>query len=419
MQGLFEKGKKIFRYDKACRYDILIREGNVGTQDKAGISMWLRRQGTKESGYTVFIGAGLLVLTASLQASARLIPGFAEWYTTHVYIWIVGIYGRVCGVVPFSVVEIGMYVMIAAGLWYVISHARQWRQVLAAVFSFVSVLLFLYTVNCGINYYRIPFSSYLDLEVRESSVEELAELCRELVIQVNEAAKLAERSGSLDGVELQAGQMEESAHFTYGNQMAVARAGQEAMEGLGQQYEQLAGFYPRPKPVLVSWILSVQQLSGIYSPFTVEANYNWQMTGYNIPHTVCHELSHLKGFMREDEANFIGYLACIGSTDEFFRYSGYLTGWVYAGNALARQDWELFNQFHNQLCPQALADLQANNVYWEQYEGEIAEAANQVNDAYLKINSQTDGVKSYGRMVDLMLAYRRRSLAEAGGGKDS
>lgn len=46
----------------------------------------------------------------------------------------------------------------------------------------------------------------------------------------------------------------------------------------------------------------MQQLCGVYSPFTVEANYNGDMPDYNVPHTLCHELSHLKGFMREDEA---------------------------------------------------------------------------------------------------------------------
>ena len=35
----------------------------------------------------------------------------------------------------------------------------------------------------------------------------------------------------------------------------------------------------------------------------------------------------------------------------------------------------------------------------------MAEAANQINDVYLKVNDQKDGVKSYGRMVDLMLEY--------------
>ena len=73
------------------------------------------------------------------------------------------------------------------------------------------------------------------------------------------------------------------------------------------------------------------------------------MTPYNIPHTICHELSHLKGFMREDEANFIGYLACIRSDDPMFRYSGYLTGWIYAGNALAKADVESYSQFYGEL----------------------------------------------------------------------
>ena len=179
------------------------------------------------------------------------------------------------------------------------------------------------------------------------------------------------------------------------------------MQHLGTEYPQLSGYYPQPKPVLVSWILAVQQLCGIYSPFTVEANYNWQMTGYNIPHTLCHELSHLRGFMREDEANFIGYLACIRSQETFFQYSGYLMGWVHAGNALAAQDWDSYMELHSKLSPQAVEDLQANNRYWDRYDSKVAEVANQINDTYLKLNDQEDGVKSYGRVVDLMLAYYR------------
>ena len=30
-----------------------------------------------------------------------------------------------------------------------------------------------------------------------------------------------------------------------------------------------------------------------------------------------------------------------------------------------------------------------------------------MNDAYLRLNQQEDGVQSYGRMVDLLLAYYR------------
>ena len=361
----------------------------------------------------IMVGAGSFLLAFLLQAAARRIPGFAEWYTHHIYSLIVGIYGRICGIFPFSVVELGLYGGVIGVVWYTITHVRQWKKVLALLFCFVGVLVCMFTVNCGVNYYRVPFSGYLELEVRESSKAELAALCQELVEKVNTAAELAESerepADPVKNGSASAELTETGSDLGYFGQFAVAKTGQKAMMQLGEIYEQLGGYYPRPKPVLWSWILAVQQLCGIYSPFTVEANYNWQMTGYNIPHTICHELSHLKGFMREDEANFIGYLACIGSEDAFFRYSGYLTGWVYAGNALAGQDWEMFVELRSQLCPQAVLDLQANNDYWDRYEGKVAEVSNQVNDSYLKFHDQEDGVKSYGRMVDLMLAYRREN----------
>ena len=76
------------------------------------------------------------------------------------------------------------------------------------------------------------------------------------------------------------------------------------MKGLADEYPQFKSWYPYPKPLIHPRLLSVQQLTGVYSPFTVEANYNSEIPAYNIPHTICHELSHLKGYMREDEANF-------------------------------------------------------------------------------------------------------------------
>ena len=61
----------------------------------------------------------------------------------------------------------------------------------------------------------------------------------------------------------------------------------------------------------------------------------------------------------------------------------------------------------NQLCEAAREDLDANSEFWNRYESKVSEVATQMNDTYLKMNSQTDGVQSYGRMVDLMLSYQR------------
>ena len=175
------------------------------------------------------------------------------------------------------------------------------------------------------------------------------------------------------------------------------------MKRLAETYPVLFGHYPQAKPVMLSEILSVQQCTGVYSPFTVEANYNRDMVSYNVPHTICHEMSHLRGFMREDEANFIGYLACLGSEDADYRYSGYLLGWIYAGNALAKVDYDAYVENYGMLSDEIQADLDANHRFWDRYEGKVAEVQEKVNDAYLKANGQAEGVKTYGRVVDLMV----------------
>ncbi len=135
------------------------------------------------------------------------------------------------------------------------------------------------------------------------------------------------------------------------------------------------------------------------------------MVEYNLPFTACHELSHLRGFMQEEEANFIAFLACIHSDSIEFQYSGYLLGWLYATNQLYRADYEAYQEIYGTLSDDVKCDLAANSAFWRRYDGRIAEVANQINDNYLKANGQSDGVRSYGRMTDLMVAYCR-SLAE-------
>ncbi len=331
-----------------------------------------------------FGGIALLAAAMVLQLLARNVSGAATWYAHHVYPVLVGVIGGFFGLFSFSVVEKALYLLVFGVVVYAWRFWREPGRVLARMIFLAGMLLFSYTSNCGVNYYAASFAEYAKMEVGTYSREELKELCGFLTKRVNESAV-------------------EERYPDY--RWAWRKESVRAMKQMGEEFAALGGFYPKPKEVGISSILSVQQLCGIYSPFTIEANYNRNMPSYNIPHTMCHELSHLKGFMREDEANFIGYLACVGSRRQAFRYSGYLTGWVYAGNALARVDRESYIELRGQLCEQAKKDLQENNAFWEQYEGKVAEVANQMNDVYLKANDQSDGVQSYGRMVDLMLEY--------------
>ena len=68
-------------------------------------------------------------------------------------------------------------------------------------------------------------------------------------------------------------------------------------------------------------------------------------------------------------------------------------------------EYDSWETIRAELSPQAEADLETNSKFWGKYDTKVAEVENQVNDTYLKANGQSDGVKSYDRVVDLIVAY--------------
>ena len=350
---------------------------------------------------SILLAAGLLLLFF-----AKTHPVFAQWYSTHIYPLWVNSLGRLTGIFPFSVVELLLYVTIAAvavtggvlaaGVCRKKKGKTEVCGWLSRILLLAGALLFLYAVNCGINYHRASFAETAGLQVREYSEEELKEVCLWLTEEVNARSDQVTRDA--EGVmQLSEGERKEAVR---------------AMQKLGDIYPEMAGYYPQPKGLIFPAILSVQNLTGVYSPFTIEANYNSAITDYNIPFTMCHELSHLRGFMQEQEANFIAYLACMHSESMEFQYSGSLLGWIYCMNVLYKTDYEVWEEVRANLSPEAEADLQANREFWNRYDGVVAEVSNKVNDTYLKANGQADGVKSYDRMVDLLVVYYEDEIAD-------
>ena len=111
--------------------------------------------------------------------------------------------------------------------------------------------------------------------------------------------------------------------------------------------------------------------------------------------------------MNEAESNFIAYLACSESEDDYFRYSGNCLALLYSMNALYSANYELWYELRIQYPDYISADMAAQNEYVRAHDTKVAEVSDKVNDTYLKLNDQQDGVRSYGKMVDLLLAYRR------------
>lgn len=268
----------------------------------------------------------------------------------------------------------------------------------------VALIFFGYVLLCGVNYHRYPVAYHLGLTVENSTVDDLEGLLIEL----------ADRATALRG-ELTT-ENEDGVYILPFSKQTLGKEAKRAYEKLAEEYAIFGGLYPAPKHVFFSRIMSYTEITGVFTPWTMEANVNVDISPYSIGSTMCHELAHLRGFMREDEANYISYRACMASDSKDLQYSGTMLALIHTGNALYGKDAERYYTVYQEHYSEAVSrDLVANNNYWDQFEKpvvgdtSIGEIADKVNDTYLKINDQTDGTQSYGRVVDLLLAeYKQR-----------
>ncbi len=352
-----------------------------------------------------------LPLSGLLILAARKWPGFAQWYAVTVYPVLAQAVNRVTGLAPFSVMEvvctsllIVVPVLVVVRIIRLIKALRQktsgpaLRTLGAAALRWLagaSCLLSVFCLFAGINYYRDDFAAVSGLPVQKSTTAEVQALCEELAGAANTLAAAQLRDG-------------EGVAILYRDYRTLAADMDAAYGAAAQRFPCLGGSYGRAKAMYGSGFMSRLELTGVFFPFTMESNVNVAAPQFYTPYTVAHELTHLRGFMREDEANYLGYYVCQCSEDTGIRYSGVMMALIHAGNALAKTDRQAYAALCQSYCEQLRADLEQNNRYWEQYEDTpLAEAAERNNNAYLKANGQQDGTASYGRMVDLLLAQRR------------
>ena len=154
-------------------------------------------------------------------------------------------------------------------------------------------------------------------------------------------------------------------------------------------------------------------INGIYSPFTGEANININPPRVLLPFTICHEMAHQRGFARENEANFISYLACIYHPDNNFQYAGYLRALDYSMFQLYKYDKVKYDAIKIKYTDEIKSDLHIVYKYREKYKGTVVQkTSHNINNNYLKANNQNDGVRSYGRVVNLLIADYKKYLIE-------
>lgn len=362
------------------------------------------------------IPAALILFAVMLNGIARMDQRFADFYVENIFPLWVATYGRVTGLFGFSVGEWMLYLgvvmlvfLAAGGVAYGIFRHKipakwkiRYRSYALFVYWVFGIVCLVMTLNCFLLYQTSPIGErYAPGKGSERAygLLEIAALRDYVAEQANALSLTFERDAR--------------GYLVY--QADLKEEARAQMQRLGKQFDSLKGYYPDPKGLYLSGFYSQQYIMGYYFPFSMEANYNQQMYITNMPVTMCHELSHLKGFIREDEANFIGYLACVDSDDPLFRYSAYLSVIGYLDRDFFRATGEDSAVYlsHPEISRLVMEDKKfLTKEVWEQVEEKavlstetVKQAADTFLDTTLTLNGVKDGRISYSRVVNLLLQY--------------
>ncbi len=291
-----------------------------------------------------------------------------EWYATGVYIYIAKVLQLFLGWLPFSV---GDLLYIAAIIYIIFTLHKSFKRpilkTLNRLFKIGSMVWLLFHFLWGFNYYRTSIQEQFNLAKGEVKKEEVVAFTNYTLTQAN----------------------------LYSNPQPITHNSQ-----------------PSPvKPSLFGILGNYMGYGGYYNPFTGEAQINSHMPDFMLPYIAVHEAAHQKGYAKESEANFIGYIDAMNSGDSALLYSSNLEMFLYANRALRRFDSTLAKQNMERLSPRIKKDLADYKVFAEKYYGPVDKFITWFYTGFLNFNNQPEGMMSYNRgMVYAMRYVSRREL---------
>lgn len=341
----------------------------------------------------LILSAIILLLTAFAAGIAYYMPELFFGFYTDLSKQVLAFLSGITAPFPFAVWELLALLAALTALYTLIrtiSQKRAFFYWLSGLVLSVSVLIFLFVALWGLNHFAPSAADRISLPVSQYSREQLLETTAYMAQQADHWSGQVPR--------------DERGLMTV-DQAVLRKTAPQTYESLSAQYPFFSGSSAPVKTLLSSKAFSHMGFTGIFIAFTGESCINADTYCVSVPFTMCHELAHRLTVAPEDEANFCAFLACRESSDPVFQYSGWYSAFVYTYNALHKVDPSAASQIWSSLSEQLREDCRQANAHYEPYEGQVQEAAQKINDAYLKAFQEHSGVQSYGEVTDLLIAW--------------
>ena len=338
------------------------------------------------------LAAVIAVVTAALIAAAIYVPGFFDFYTPisqDIMAFLAGIFAPF----PFACWQVILVLLVLLALYTLVRTFVKkkgfffwFSGLLCTVLSFV----FVFVAIWGLNHWGPGIGDRLGLDVGQYTAAQLEETTRYFAAKASQYAPQVQRDP--DG------------HMAV-DFAAMGKTAGGSFAPLAQENPFFEGSDAPVKALLADEAFRYMGITGIFVCFTGESAASSGTYNASLPYTMAHEAAHRLTVTAEDEANFCAFLACHASGDVSFRYSGYYSSFIHCYNALYKVNKTAAAEIWYSLDPLVIRDLQNANAHYDRYEGKVQEAASKVNDTYLKAFGQEEGVQSYGKAADLLIAW--------------
>lgn len=323
------------------------------------------------------------------------------FYSSHFYFYFSKILRFLFGWIPFSIGDILYFFAGCWLIWKIIKNVRLlFKKQISKKMAFkkclklLLILAFVYIVFnifWGINYDRKGIAYQLNLEHLQYDTSDLKMLQKILLEKVNETKTIVVRN-----------------HEAYPSK-------KDLIAGAVNAYQQAQKKYPFLNYKIVSVKSSLygtpgdyMGFTGYYNPFTGEAQINTTVPDFMQPYIATHEMAHQLGYAKENEANFVGYLAAVSSTDTLFHYSTYFDLFLYANREVYYFDSVASREAVQQLILPVKEDIIELKKFDRAHRSFIEPAITWMYGNYLKMNNQPKGIHSYNAVVGMLITYYKK-----------
>lgn len=322
-------------------------------------------------------------------------------YATNVYSHFSRFLRLLTGWIPFSLGDILYFVAL---IWFILKLFKGikllfrkrlfWKDALLKILNFtlgISIIYVVFNLFWGINYNRKGIAYQLKLPDLKYDSSDLI-LLQNLLLQKVNASKTALLH---EGI-------------FYPNNTDLIRRAKNCYEETEKIYPFLLYKNLSVKSSMYGWLGNYLGFTGYYNPFTGEAQINTEVPKFLQEYVATHEMAHQLGYAKENEANFVGYLAAVNSHDTLFHYSAYFDLFIYANREVYFLDSTSSKKAAEQLIPEVKKDIRDLRQFDLDHRSLFEPVIRWMYGNYLKMNQQPQGIHSYNEVIGMLIAYYKK-----------